>query len=97
LSASIFANSLVSPLGISPLAVMIMGTIVTSSCLHICFISTAKSLYLSLFSLYFSWLLWSLGMAISIRKVFSLFYQSELYLVCCYLLLLLLLLIVRGN
>jgi hypothetical protein len=67
LSDSISANSLGSPLGISPLAVMIMGIIVTSSCLHICLISTAKSLYLSLFSLYFSWLLWPRGMAISER------------------------------
>jgi hypothetical protein len=55
LSASIFASSLVSPLGIiSPLAVIIMGIIVTSSCLHICLISVAKSLYLFFFSLYFS-------------------------------------------
>jgi hypothetical protein len=68
LSASISAHSLVSPLGISLLAVIIMGIIVTSSCLHICLISITKSLYLSFFSLYFSWLLWSLGMAISIRK-----------------------------
>jgi hypothetical protein len=77
LSASIFANSLESPLGTSPLAVMIMGIIVTSSCLHICLISTAKSLYLCFFSLYFSWLLWSLGTALSIRKFFFYFINQS--------------------
>jgi succinate-acetate transporter protein len=71
LSVSIFANSLVSPSGISPLVVIIMGITVTSSCLHICLISIAKSLYLSFLSLYFSSLLWSIRRFINQSYIWS--------------------------